>query len=197
MPRSKRLLTDARSSVFVYLTGHGGNELLKFQGNEEISVFDIADAFEQMWQKKRYRCSFAWHWVADDGLQRAFLHDRHVSSKYDVLENLFPEQPGNGLISASETSYSVRREGLTMHALLSLITTHRFQYENDNVAVIDSFTHHILQFMERINKTSHVSMQDLVRVSTLRLQKKRSLLITCEVLHARLPLNQVAPRCSF
>ena len=41
------------------------------------------------------------------------------------------------------------------------------QYENDNdigVAVIDSFTHHVLQFMESIDKTSHTSMQDLVRL---------------------------------
>lgn len=51
--RSKRLLTDSRSNVFVYMTGHGGNEFLKFQDNEEISAFDVADALEQMWQKKR------------------------------------------------------------------------------------------------------------------------------------------------
>lgn len=56
VPRSKRLLTDDRSNVFVYMTGHGGNEFLKFQDNEEISAFDIADAFEQMWQKKRSVC---------------------------------------------------------------------------------------------------------------------------------------------
>jgi len=54
VPRSKRLLSDDRSNVFVYMTGHGGNEFLKFQDNEEISAFDIADAFEQMYQKKRY-----------------------------------------------------------------------------------------------------------------------------------------------
>lgn len=54
VPRSKRLLSDDRSNIFVYMTGHGGNEFLKFQDNEEISAFDIADAFEQMWQKKRY-----------------------------------------------------------------------------------------------------------------------------------------------
>ena len=53
MPRSKRLLTDANSNVFVYMTGHGGAEFLKFQDNEEISAFDVADAVEQMWQKKR------------------------------------------------------------------------------------------------------------------------------------------------
>lgn len=53
-PRSKRLLTDDRSNIFIYMTGHGGNEFLKFQDAEEIGSFDIADAFEQMWEKKRY-----------------------------------------------------------------------------------------------------------------------------------------------
>lgn len=53
VPRSKRLLTDDRSNILVYMAGHGGNEFLKFQDNEEISAFDLADAFEQMWQKKR------------------------------------------------------------------------------------------------------------------------------------------------
>lgn len=53
LPRSKRLLTDANSNIFIYMTGHGGNEFLKFQDNEEISAFDVADAFEQMWRGKR------------------------------------------------------------------------------------------------------------------------------------------------
>jgi phosphatidylinositol glycan class K len=38
--------------------------------------------------------------------------------------------------------------------------------ENDydiGVAVIDSYTHYVLQFMERINKTSQLTMQNLVR----------------------------------
>ncbi|KAF9269030.1 hypothetical protein L218DRAFT_916553, partial [Marasmius fiardii PR-910] len=54
IPRSKRLLTDRNSNIFVYMTGHGGKEFLKFQDNEEISAHDIADAFEQMWQGGRY-----------------------------------------------------------------------------------------------------------------------------------------------
>ncbi|SPC64481.1 probable GPI8 - GPI-anchor transamidase [Ustilago sp. UG-2017b] len=53
-PKSKRLNSDARSNVFLYMTGHGGDEFLKFQDYEEISAVDIADAIEQMWQKKRY-----------------------------------------------------------------------------------------------------------------------------------------------
>ncbi|KAH9940073.1 peptidase C13 family-domain-containing protein [Epithele typhae] len=54
VPRSKRLLTDDRSNVFVFMTGHGGNEFLKFQDQEELSAFDVADAIAQMWEKKRY-----------------------------------------------------------------------------------------------------------------------------------------------
>lgn len=53
MPPNKRLLSDASSNVFIYLTGHGGDEFLKFQDNEELSAFDIADAVEQMWEKRR------------------------------------------------------------------------------------------------------------------------------------------------
>ena len=53
-PHSKRLMTGPQSNVLIYMTGHGGNEFLKFQDSEEISSFDLADAFEQMYEKKRY-----------------------------------------------------------------------------------------------------------------------------------------------
>jgi phosphatidylinositol glycan class K len=52
--RSKRLLTDSRSNILIFLTGHGGDEFLKFQDAEEISSYDIADSFAQMWEKHRY-----------------------------------------------------------------------------------------------------------------------------------------------
>ncbi|GAO46251.1 hypothetical protein SAICODRAFT_56678 [Saitoella complicata NRRL Y-17804] len=54
VPKSKRLGSDERSNVLVYMTGHGGDEFLKFQDSEEISAWDLADAFAQMWEKKRY-----------------------------------------------------------------------------------------------------------------------------------------------
>lgn len=53
VPRSKRLLSDDRSNVLVYMTGHGGDGFLKFQDSEEISNHELGDAFEQMWQKRR------------------------------------------------------------------------------------------------------------------------------------------------
>jgi phosphatidylinositol glycan class K len=57
VPRSKRLLTDDRSNVLIYMTGHGGENFLKFQDAEEISNVELADAFEQMWQTRR--CSLS------------------------------------------------------------------------------------------------------------------------------------------
>ncbi|KIP06368.1 hypothetical protein PHLGIDRAFT_72809 [Phlebiopsis gigantea 11061_1 CR5-6] len=129
VPRSKRLLTDDKSNIFVYMTGHGGNEFLKFQDNEEISAFDIADAFEQMWQKKRYHEIF----FMVDTCQANTMYTKFYS----------PNILATGSSELRENSYS---------------------YENDNdigVAVIDSYTHHILNFMEGIDKTSQKSIQDL------------------------------------
>ncbi|KAI0731487.1 peptidase C13 family-domain-containing protein [Fomitopsis betulina] len=129
VPRSKRLLTDDRSNIFVYMTGHGGNEFLKFQDNEEISAFDIADAFEQMWQKKRYNEIF----FMIDTCQANTMFSKFYS----------PNILATGSSEMGENSYS---------------------HENDfdvGVAVIDKFTHYVLQFMEGINKTSQASMQDL------------------------------------
>ena len=55
MPISKQLRTDDQSKILVYLTGHGGNEFLKFQDHEELTSKDLADAFGQMFERKRYK----------------------------------------------------------------------------------------------------------------------------------------------
>lgn len=39
--------------VIVLSVGHGGDGFLKFQDAEEITSIELADAFEQMWQKRR------------------------------------------------------------------------------------------------------------------------------------------------
>lgn len=48
------MFSDKDSNVLVYLTGHGGNEFLKFQDNEELMAQDVADAIAQMHEKGRY-----------------------------------------------------------------------------------------------------------------------------------------------
>jgi len=129
VPRTKRLLTDDRSNIFVYMTGHGGNEFLKFQDNEEISAFDIADAFEQMWQKKRYNEIF----FMIDTCQATTMYSKFYSP--------------NILATAS-----------------SQLAENSYSYENDRdlgVSVIDTYTHYVLEYLEKFNKTSQLTMQDL------------------------------------
>lgn len=55
IPQSKRLLTDEGSNILIYMTGHGGDNFLKFQDSEEINTYDLADAFSQMKERNRYR----------------------------------------------------------------------------------------------------------------------------------------------
>ncbi|KAG9138446.1 hypothetical protein Leryth_012734 [Lithospermum erythrorhizon] len=55
VPRSKRLLSDEGSHILIYMTGHGGDEFLKFQDNEELQSHDLADAVKQMKEKKRFK----------------------------------------------------------------------------------------------------------------------------------------------
>ncbi|XP_010489334.1 PREDICTED: putative GPI-anchor transamidase isoform X2 [Camelina sativa] len=55
VPRSKRLLSDEGSHILLYMTGHGGDEFLKFQDAEELQSHDLADAVKQMKEKRRFK----------------------------------------------------------------------------------------------------------------------------------------------
>lgn len=55
VPRSKRLLSDEKSHILLYMTGHGGDEFLKFQDSEELQSHDLADAVKQMKEKNRFK----------------------------------------------------------------------------------------------------------------------------------------------
>lgn len=54
VPRSKKLMSDSGSNILFYLTGHGGDQFLKFQDTQELTSDDLADAFEQMNIANRY-----------------------------------------------------------------------------------------------------------------------------------------------
>ncbi|XP_057292106.1 GPI-anchor transamidase-like [Hydractinia symbiolongicarpus] len=75
VPRSKQLLSDETSNILVYLTGHGGDGFIKFQEAEEITNIELADVFEQMWQKGRYNEIL----LLADTCQAASLHQKCYS----------------------------------------------------------------------------------------------------------------------
>ena len=53
-PASKILQSSSDSNILIFLSGHGGDEFLKFRDIEEISSQDLGFAFEEMESKKRY-----------------------------------------------------------------------------------------------------------------------------------------------
>ncbi|KAH7100578.1 peptidase C13 family-domain-containing protein [Auriculariales sp. MPI-PUGE-AT-0066] len=144
-PRSKRLLSDDRSNVFLYLTGHGGEDFLKFQDQEEISSYDLADAVETMWQKKRYNELF----LMVDSCQAVSMYSKLYS----------PNVLATASSRVGENSYSVCSVSL---AVTHYLTTWQHHRDSDiGIYVIDAYTHFVLNFLEGLNKTSDATMQDL------------------------------------
>ncbi|KAJ3324082.1 glycosylphosphatidylinositol anchor biosynthesis [Boothiomyces sp. JEL0866] len=135
-PRSKRLLTDDRSNVLVYMTGHGGEDcslllkiVLKFQDNEELGSQDLADAFAQMYEKKRYH-------------ELLFMIDTcQAASMYTKIYS--PNILSAASAKSGEPSYS-------HHA------------DNDiGVAVIDRFTYYNLETFEKMERDDTQSLAKL------------------------------------
>ena len=58
LPLSKRLNSNENSNIFLYLTGHGGDEFLKFHDVEEINAEEIAEMIDIMNIRKRYKNLF-------------------------------------------------------------------------------------------------------------------------------------------
>lgn len=54
-PLSRRLRTNADSHVLVFLSGHGGDEFLKFHDTEELTAADLGYALGDMHAKGRYK----------------------------------------------------------------------------------------------------------------------------------------------
>ena len=53
-PPSRQLRSGENSNVLIYITGHGGDEFMKFHDYEEMGSSDLAWAVEEMHLKRRY-----------------------------------------------------------------------------------------------------------------------------------------------
>lgn len=83
---------------------------MKFQDNEEISAFDIADAFEQMWQKKRYIVFFVSSIVFDNMRRYNEIFFMIDTCQANTMFSKFysPNILATGSSEMGENSYSVR-----------------------------------------------------------------------------------------
>jgi len=115
-PRNKRLLTDSASNVLVYITGHSGEEFIKFQDWEEMTSNDIADAFQQMHKQRRYGKVF---WISDT-CQAASLQNKFYSPGIIAI----------GSSSHNESSYSHHMDSYIGVALVDRFTYYATDYFN-------------------------------------------------------------------
>eukprot|EP01147_Barroeca_monosierra_P004506 gene4506-6730_t len=58
IPHNKRLNSGPDSNVFVYMTGHGGVDFLKFRDTNVISGTELGNMFYTMYEQKRYKQVF-------------------------------------------------------------------------------------------------------------------------------------------
>lgn len=128
-PQSKQMLLDENSNVLVYMTGHGGQGFLKFQDTHEISDQELADTFQQMYQKRRYK---------------SLLFIIETCKAASMLRYLYsPNVIGFAAARFDEDSYS--------HHSDSTIGVH----------VIDRFSHHMMEFLEKMDSYSGKTLSDL------------------------------------
>ena len=128
---------------FIYsCEGHGGDEFLKFQDFEEICSKDLADAFEQMWETRRYHEIL----FMVDTCQAATLYRQFRSPNIIAI----------GSSAKKENSYSVTHASPTKIFFTPVLITfpppsHAPQHHSDGelgLAMIDRFTFYTLNFFE-------------------------------------------------
>ncbi|RKP24187.1 peptidase C13 family-domain-containing protein, partial [Syncephalis pseudoplumigaleata] len=140
VPRSKRLLTDDRSNILIFMAGHGGDDFLKFQDAEEIGAQDIADAVAQMHEKRRYHEIL----FMVDTCQANTLYERFSS----------PNVLATGSSARGENSYSYQADGELGVAVIDRYTYYTLKFmENINAddnsttfqQLFDTFTFDLMQ----------------------------------------------------
>ena len=136
---SQRLQSDGGSDVLVYMTGHGGDEFLKFRDFEELTAVDLAIAVSEAHVGQRYNRM----------LIMADTCEAHSLSSY-----LTPEDtPEVAFVSSSlvtENSYSLDSDK-QLGVLISDRWTHwldgHLEQSNDQIS--------IATLMDRVGRGSH------------------------------------------
>eukprot|EP00924_Labyrinthula_sp_SR-Ha-C_P003529 maker-scaffold_53-snap-gene-0.35-mRNA-1 protein AED:0.03 eAED:0.03 QI:99/1/1/1/0/0/4/595/317 len=122
---SKKLESTSKSNILVYLTGHGGDQFLKFRDREVLTSQNLADAFQQMNAQARYN-------------ELLFVIDTcQASTMFDTFS--FKQTPNVFSVGSSlkgENSYSYQAEAREL-----------------GVSLIDRFSFYALKYLEDAKQT--------------------------------------------
>lgn len=173
-PRSKKLLTDPGSNILIYLTGHGGDGFLKFQDSEEITNHELADAFEQMWQKQRlvrsiaaflaectkFYFSFRYNEIffMIDTCQAASMYEKFYSPNILAVASSLV---GEDSLSVGEHVMPCFSSAFNSNDSSSIYLQHHVD-PAIGVYIIDRYTYYALEFLERVEPNSKRTIGEFV-----------------------------------
>ena len=120
---------SAGSNLLLFMTGHGGDEFLKFQDQFEIMSKDVADALGQMREKRRYN-------------EVLFIAETCQAATM-ATQFYTPGVLAVGSSAKGESSYSHHVD------------------RDIGLSVIDRFTYHTLEFMEKVHVHSPTTANEL------------------------------------
>ncbi|KAL1529241.1 hypothetical protein AB1Y20_000196 [Prymnesium parvum] len=120
---SRRLRSGRHSSLLIYLSGHGGEEFLKFRDDHEMTSDELGAAFHQMAIARRY----AEMLVLVDTCQASTLLEP-IARAYDDATPSLPPIVALASSAAGENSFSLEIDATLGVALSDRFTffTHRF-----------------------------------------------------------------------
>ncbi|KAJ7963858.1 GPI-anchor transamidase [Quillaja saponaria] len=168
VPRSKRLLSDEGSHILLYMTGHGGDEFLKFQDNEELQSHDLADALKQIKEKRRFKELL----IMVDTCQAATLFyqvtgSRRGNSLFEKCKGkaayMCAHPPPTPAIAGEHFVHRLHSPGvLAIGSSMKGENSYSHHLDTDvGVSVVDRFTFYTLAFFERLNMYDNASLSSL------------------------------------
>lgn len=116
-PRSKRLLSDASSNVLLYMSGHGGEQFIKFQDSVELASPDLADAIQTMHERRRYNAML----VIVDSCQAATMADSLYSPNVIAVGSAIKGQ--NSLSHGSDAELGLPLIDSFTHTMMRVLET--------------------------------------------------------------------------
>lgn len=129
-PTSKQLLSDEESKILIYLTGHGGDEFLKFHDTQEVSSQDMDYVFKEMRLKRRFKEILL---IVDTCQASTFANSIETSNVYTLTSSLKGE---NSYAYETNTDLGVAVLDRFTHALVAFLDRHRHKQEGRKVRSI-------------------------------------------------------------
>ena len=147
-PQNKRLNSDNSSNIFIYMSGHGGDEFLKFHDEEELSAYEISLILKEMHIKRRYKEIL----FIVDTCQASTLGN-YITDDINIDNEVHIGLPGITFVGSSgknENSY-----GYNINSLLGLALVDRFTF-----GVFEYFRTKIDLF-QNLNTIQHTTDRDI------------------------------------